>query len=95
MGSLTSRAHTCLFPALTATAVFPAPRSIEARFDPSSAHGESRNESEETYGKVERRSDGARRARTVGIGAPVQGVALPKLPFAVVAPALDGRVVLR
>ena len=32
---------------------------------------------------------------TEGIVAPIRGVAQPKLPSAVVAPALEGRVVLR
>ena len=34
-------------------------------------------------------------AQTIGIAAPVGGVALPKPPIAAVAPALDGRVILR
>ena len=38
---------------------------------------------------------GARGARTERIVAPACGVALPKLPIEVPAPALDGRVVLR
>ena len=38
--SLTSRAHLCLDPAETATAVLPDPRSTEGRFVPISARGE-------------------------------------------------------
>ena len=40
MGSLTSRAHVCLTPVQTATAVLPVPRSTEGRFVPISARGE-------------------------------------------------------
>jgi hypothetical protein len=39
-GCLTSRAHVCFDPALTAAAVLPTPRSIEGRFTPISARGE-------------------------------------------------------
>ena len=46
MDNLTSRAHVCLFPALMATAVLPAPSSTGGRFAPISARGEIRNERE-------------------------------------------------
>ena len=47
------------------------------------------------HGRHERLSGGACWAKTVGTVATIGGVAQPKLPFRVVAPALDGRVVLR
>ena len=51
--------------------------------------------SENTQDRHERRSGGDRWARTVGVVAPVCGVALPQQPMVILAPALDGRVVLR
>ena len=43
-GNLTSTAHVCFDPALTATAVLPAPRSTDGRFVPISARGEQEHE---------------------------------------------------
>ena len=73
LGSLTSRAHVCLAPALTAKAVLPAPRSTEGRFVPISARRK-RIKSEDN-GRHERCNCGARWARTIGIVAPAEGVA--------------------
>jgi hypothetical protein len=50
---------------------------------------------EDTWGWKKRRGGGARWARTVGIVAPTYVVAQPQLPIDVVAPALDGRVILQ
>jgi hypothetical protein len=58
-------------------------------------HAESRSKREDTWGRQEKRGGGARWARTVGIVAPVFRVAQRKPPSGVVAPALEGRVVLR
>ena len=46
LGNLTSNAHVCFPPALTATAIFPIPRSSEGRFIPISARGEQKQKSE-------------------------------------------------
>jgi len=67
----------------------------ESFLKPPSLLAKSRTNSEDTWGTQDSRSGGARWARTVGKAAPVCGVALPKKPLAVGAPALDGRIVLR
>ena len=72
MGSLTSSAHVCFPPALTAAAVLPDPRSTEGRFVPISARGEQEQESEHVG---QRGETWAWWARTVGIVAPVKGIA--------------------